>query len=135
MKYAVAVASILGVISLSACGSDGSAAPASTPTTTTAAPTTTKKLTGDDLFVQKLRDGEIFPTAGQVPLLTPLARQNCSALASTTLPDIQKFDKMVELSMILGAGKNIFDNQVTADAYMKASITAYCPQCLALIPA
>ena len=94
MKYAVAVASILGVMSLSACGSDDSAAPEATPTAT-AAPTTTKKLTGDDLFVQKLRDGGIFPTTSQVPLLTPLARQNCSALASTTLPDSQKFDKMV----------------------------------------
>ncbi|AII10377.1 DUF732 domain-containing protein [Rhodococcus opacus] len=135
MKYAVAVASALGVISLSACGSDDTAAPKATPASATAAPTTTKKLTGDDLFVQELRDGGIFPTANQVPLLTPLARQNCSALASTTLPDNQKFDKMVELSMILGEGKNIFDNQVTAEAYMKASIAAYCPQYLALIPA
>lgn len=135
MKYAVAVATVFGVMSLSACGSDESAVPESTPTPVTAAPTTTKKLTGDDLFVQKLRDGGIFPTASQVPLLTPLARQNCSALASTTLPDSQKFDKMVELSMILGEGKNIFDNQVTAEAYMKASIAAYCPQYLALIPA
>jgi hypothetical protein len=135
VKYAVAVATVLGVISLSACGSDDSAAPEPTPAPATVAPTTTKKLTGDDLFVQKLRDGGIFPTASQVPLLTPLARQNCSALASTTLPDSQKFDKMVELSMILGEGKNIFDNQVTAEAYMKASIAAYCPQYLALIPA
>lgn len=135
MQYAVAVAAVVGVMSLSGCGSDDSAAKEATPTTTTAAPTTTKKLTGDDLFVQKLRDGGIFPTASQVPLLTPLARKNCGALASTTLPDSQKFDKMVELSMILGAGKNIFDNQVTAEAYMKASIAAYCPQYLALIPA
>ncbi|QQZ19488.1 MULTISPECIES: DUF732 domain-containing protein [Rhodococcus] len=134
MKYVVAVAIVLGVMFLSACGSDDSAAPEATPTTT-AAPTTTKKLTGDDLFVQELRNGGIFPTTSQVPLLTPLARQTCSALASTTLPDDQKFDKMVELSMILGAGKNIFDNQVTAEAYMKASIAAYCPQYLALIPA
>ncbi|GAF47197.1 hypothetical protein RW1_038_01190 [Rhodococcus wratislaviensis NBRC 100605] len=129
------MATVLGVISLSACGSDDSAAPGPTPTPATAAPTTTTTLTGDDLFVQKLRDGGIFPTANQVPLLTPLAWQNCSALASTTLPDSQKFDKMVELSMILGEGKNIFDNQVTAEAYMKASIAAYCPQYLALIPA
>ncbi len=135
VKYAVAVATALGVMSLSACGSDESAAPESTPTPATAAPTTTKKLTGDDLFVQKLRDGGIFPTVSQVSLLTPLARQNCSALGNTTLPDSQKFDKMVELSMILGEGKNIIDNQVTAEAYMKASIAAYCPQYLALIPA
>ncbi|KXX60899.1 hypothetical protein [Rhodococcus sp. LB1] len=86
MKYAVVVATILGVMSLSACGSDDSAAPESTPTTITAAPTTSKKLAGDDLFVQKRRAGGIFPTAGKVLLLTPLARQNCGALASITLP-------------------------------------------------
>ena len=61
--------------------------------------------------------GGIFPTSSQVPLLTPLTRQNCGALASTTLPDGQKFDRMVELSMIPGEGKNIFDNQVTTEAY------------------
>lgn len=123
---------------LAACGG-GEANPvavepasASSPSPTTASykPLPTRQ----DAFVEHLRAGGIYPTVDQMPLLIPAAVGNCDALRSTTLPDSQKFDKMVELSRILGAGKNVFDDQSTAEAFMAASIHAYCSDLVDLIP-
>lgn len=134
MKIALVALSIVALCgATTACSSEDSAE--ATTVSSTPAPTTTVKLTGDDLFVQELRLGGIYPQPSQVPLLTPAANGNCDALASTTLPDSQKFDKMVELSMIIGKGKNIFENVSTAETFMTASIRAYCPRFENLIPA
>lgn len=120
---------------LAACG--GGDTTTATPRATTEQTTTathTPLPTRQDTFVAHLREGGIYPTPDQIPLLIPAAVGNCDALRSTTLPDSQKFDKMVELSRILGAGKNVFDDQSTAEAFMEASIRAYCPEQVPLIP-
>ncbi|PND49817.1 MULTISPECIES: DUF732 domain-containing protein [Rhodococcus] len=123
---------------LAACGG-GEATPAAGEPSSPSAPSSTtasyKPLpTRQDAFVKHLRAGGIYPSKDQIPLLIPAAVGNCDALRSTTLPDYQKFDKMVELSRILGAGKNVFDDQSTAEAFMAASIHAYCSDLVDLIP-
>jgi hypothetical protein len=134
-RTAAFAVSIAAGIALAGCGSGTADEPTPTSTAAAVVTSTTVVQTPTDIFTSELRAGGIFPTPSQVPLLIPGAIGNCDVLTSTTLPDSQKYSKMVELARTLGQGKNIFDLQSTSEKYMNASIRAYCPQFEALIPA
>ncbi len=109
---------------------------AASTTTSAAATTTTKVLTKNEKFAVQLEVYGIYPTADQVALLIPAANGNCDALVSMTVPDDQKFDEMTELSMQLAKmqGKTWLQERAAAEAFLRASVEAYCPENLALLP-
>lgn len=124
-----------GALLLAGCGSDGKAEVAAS-TAASAAATTTEALTKDEKFSAQLNFYGIYPDDDQVPLLTPAANANCDALASMTVPDDQKFAQLTELSMELAAmqGKTWLQEQVAAEGFIRASVEAYCPENLDLLP-
>lgn len=144
MKYAtfalvtVASLTLAGVAGCSDEGPESDAAPvtavSSTATSTTRAAATTTARTQSEIFMEELRAGGIFPTPDQLNLLYPSAIGNCDIITSSTLSTETKYAKLVELIRTLGQGKNIFDAQSTSEAYMNASIRAFCPQYESLIP-
>ncbi|MBP1054543.1 hypothetical protein J6397_30865 [Rhodococcus qingshengii] len=126
-----------GALLLAGCGNDGKDEVAASTTTSAAVTTTTKVLTKDEKFAAQLKIYGIYPTADQIPLLIPAAIGNCDALVSMTVPDDQKFDKMTELSMQLAKmqGKTWLQERAAAEAFLRASVEAYCPENAALLPA
>lgn len=152
MQMRIVAAALVGGVLLVGCGgaaesgSPAALATTTTPTTSAVASTTTgaqttarppvssspsaaAPLTGDALFSRRLATLGI-DTEGKDYLYIPAAHADCDALTQTTLPDDQKFSKIVELSMKLGK----FANRRSAEDFMKASIEAYCPQFQRLVP-
>ncbi len=129
--YSVVAGAACLVMACSGGSNDANKPPAPSSTTTTSAPTTSAAapLTGDALFSRRLATLGI-DTEGKDYLYIPAAHADCDALTQTTLPDDQKFSKIVELSMKLGK----FANRRSAEDFMKASIEAYCPTFQRLVP-
>lgn len=125
-----------GALLLAGCGSDDKTDAAATTTTSAAATTTTKVLTKDEKFTAQLKIYGIFPTADQVPLLIPGAMGNCDTLVSMTVPDDQKFDKLADLAVSIAKmqGKTWLQEKPAAEAYIRASVEAYCPENMGLLP-
>ena len=121
---------------LAGCGSDGKAEVAASTTTSAAATTTTKALTKDEKFAVQLKVHGILPTADEVQLLIPGAKANCDAFVAMTAPADQKFENMTELTMEIAKaqGKTWLQDKAAAEGYLRASVEAYCPENLGLLP-
>ena len=130
---------VLGACALlfAGCGSVGQVEGASSTTASAVATTTTEVLTKYEKFAAQLRGYGIYPTDDQLPMLVPAANSNCDSLASMTVPDDQKFEKMTELSMQLAKmqGKTWLQERPASEAFLRASVEAYCPELTDLLPA
>lgn len=126
-----------GALLLAGCGSDDKADVAAATTTTTAPITTTKVVTKGEKFATQLKAYGIFPTAEQLPLLIPAATGNCDSLVSMTIPNEQKFDKLTDIAVQLATmqGTTWMQERPAAEAFIRASVEAYCPENEGLLPA
>lgn len=124
-----------GALLLAGCGSDDKADVAA-PTTTAAPITTTKVVTKGEKFATQLKAYGIFPSAEQLPLLIPAATGNCDSLVSMTLPDDQKFEKLTDLAIQIAKmqGTTWLEERAAAEAFIRASVEAYCPENADLLP-
>lgn len=124
-----------GALLLAGCGSDDKADVAAA-TTTPAPITTTKVVTKGEKFATQLKAYGIFPTAEQLPLLIPAATGNCDSLVSMTIPNEQKFDKLTDIAVQLATmqGTTWMQERPAAEAFIRASVEAYCPENEGLLP-
>ena len=97
-------------------------------------PDDSPSLSGDDLFVAMMQLGDLGSFPGLEKEYSPVARANCDFLNATQLPDVQKFDKMVEFGSRFGWDRTLFSTPTSAELFGRLSLAAYCPQFRTLVP-
>lgn len=91
-------------------------------------------VSGDDLFVPMMQLGKLGSFPGFEKEYSPVARANCDFLNATRLPEVQKFDKMVEFGSRFGWDRTLFSTPTSAELFGRLSLAAYCPQFRSLVP-